>query len=299
MLSDINAEHVLFRKMPDAWHPYIKLARLDRPIGVWLLLLPCWWSIVLAHGSIWNMPQSSWIHMGWVAAGALLMRSAGCVVNDLWDRELDTKVERTKTRPLAAGEISVRHAFRFLAVLLVLGFIVLLQLPRLAVLLGVLSLALVASYPKMKKVTWWPQLFLGFTFNWGALLGWAAATGQLAWPSLLLYIGGIFWTLAYDTIYAHQDAENDALAGIKSTARLFAEKSPKYVAVFYGLSLLFLITAKYTAGPGILTPLLASFPAVFAVWLIRKWDMHDPKSCLAAFKANQIYGWLALLMLSF
>ncbi len=298
MSSDINPEHFLFRKTPPAWHPYLKLTRLDRPIGVWLLLLPCWWGIVLAHGGVFNVPRESWMIMGWVALGALIMRSAGCVVNDLWDRQLDAGVERTKTRPLASGEISVSHAIRLLAVLLTLSLFILVQLNWLAILLGVLSLALVVAYPKMKKMIWWPQLFLGLTFNWGALLGWAAATDQLAWPSLLLYTGGIFWTLAYDTIYAHQDQNDDARVGIKSTARLFAEKSPQYIATFYGLSLLLLITAKVISSPGILTPLLASLPITLIVWLMRKWDMNDPQSCLAAFKANQYYGWLVLLMLA-
>ena len=226
------------------------------------------------------------------------MRAAGCIINDLWDRELDADVGRTKTRPLASGEISVRQALIFLAVLLALSLFILLLLPGLAIVLGIISLLPVIAYPKMKRITWWPQLFLGFTFNWGALLGWAAITNHLAWGSLLLYSGGVLWTLGYDTVYAHQDKEDDALIGIKSTARLFAEKSKVYVAAFYGLALFFLVLAKYAAAPNILTPLLALPPLLQLVWQMRTWDMNSPRSCLRVFKSNQIYGWLVLLMLA-
>jgi 4-hydroxybenzoate polyprenyltransferase len=298
MSSDINTERLIFRKTPAFWHPYIKLARLDRPIGIWLLLFPCWWAIILSSGGLLKMSSTAWTIMAQVAIGAILMRAAGCIVNDLWDRKLDARVERTRTRPLASGDINVRQALAFLAVLLVLSLLILAMLPNLAIILGVASLLPVIAYPKMKRITWWPQLFLGITFNWGALLGWAAVTHQLALGSLLLYLGGIFWTLGYDTIYAHQDKDDDALVGIKSTARLFAGKSKVYVAAFYGLSLLFLVMAKYAAAPGILTPLLALPPLLQLVWQVKIWRMDDPQSCLRTFRSNQVYGWLILLMLA-
>ncbi|MCK5658585.1 MAG: 4-hydroxybenzoate octaprenyltransferase [Alphaproteobacteria bacterium] len=298
MPSDINPARMIFRKVPASWHPYIKLSRIDRPIGIWLLLFPCWWSIVLAGGGITNLSPEMWENMALFAAGAFLMRAVGCIINDLWDRHLDANVERTKTRPLASGEISVSQALRFLAVLLFLSLMILIMLPSLTIILGAFSLFLVVIYPKMKKLTWWPQLFLGFVFNWGILMGWSAMTGKLSWECLLLYTGGIFWTLGYDTIYAHQDKKDDALVGIKSTARLFGKKSRIYVSVFYGLSLFFLMTAKYAVSGSFLTPMLIALPAMQVVWQIRTWDINNPKSCLRIFKSNQIYGWLTLLMLA-
>lgn len=298
MPSDINLKALVFRKIPEKWHPFIKLARLDRPTGIWLLLLPCWWGIVLASGGIVQMSAQSWTNAILFAMGAVLMRAAGCIVNDLWDQKLDASVERTKSRPLASGEISVSHAIRFLAILLAASLLILISMPRVTIILGVLSLALVAAYPYMKRLTWWPQLFLGFTFNWGVLMGGASVYNELSWAIVLAYMAGIFWTLGYDTIYAHQDKEDDVLIGIKSTALLFGDKSQGYVAVFYGLSLLFLLIAKYMILPSLLTPLLTAVAAAQIIWQIRVWDMNDPESCLRVFKSNQVYGWLVLLMLA-
>lgn len=298
MSSDIEADHFIFRKTPERLHPYIKLARLDRPIGIWLLLLPCLWAVALSSEGIMNATSEAWLLMVKLAIGATLMRAAGCVINDLQDRQLDASVERTKDRPLASGEISVPHAMRFLGGLLAASLLILLTMPRLAIIFGVISLLPVAVYPKMKKITWWPQLFLGFTFNWGALLGWAAATGHFSWTSIFLYVGGIFWTLGYDTIYACQDKEDDATVGIKSTARLLGKKSYAVVSAFYGLSLLLLMFAKYHTQPTILTPLLASFALIHLIWQIQVWDMNNPASCLRVFKSNYVYGLLILLMLA-
>ncbi len=297
MASDIQAQHPVFLKTPPAWHPYIKLARLDRPIGTWLLLLPCWWGIVLSHGGIVNMDIGGWRNMFLFALGALLMRSAGCVVNDLWDRNLDQQVERTRTRPLAAGEISVKQVLIFLAALLAPAFLILLTLPKLDIALGFAALLLVGVYPLMKRVTWWPQLFLGFTFNWGALMGWAATDGTLAAPALWLYAGGIFWTLAYDTIYAHQDKEDDALIGVRSTARLFGDKSAVYVSVFYVAALTCWIIAKYLASPSIMTPMLTLPVIAHMIWQLRVWDMHNPANCLMIFRSSRNFGLLVLLLL--
>ena len=299
MFSDIDLTQLIFRKLPPSWHPYIKLARLDRPIGIWLLLFPCLWSILLASDGAVNMTLKNLQIILLFLVGAVLMRAAGCVVNDLWDMKLDAAVNRTKTRPLASGEISVTHALRFLIILLVLSLLVLIMLPHLAIVLGVLSLILVAVYPYMKRITWVPQLFLGLTFNWGALMGWAAVTEHLSSACVLLYISCIFWTLGYDTIYAHQDKEGDALIGIKSTARLFGESSKFFVAVFYVLSLIFLVMARYAGTPGLLTPLLSALPAAHAVWQLRNWGLNDPQSCLRIFKSNQVYGCLVLFMLAF
>ncbi|MBU6474740.1 MAG: 4-hydroxybenzoate octaprenyltransferase [Alphaproteobacteria bacterium] len=298
MFSDIDLSRLVFTKTPESWHPYIKLTRIDRPAGIWLLLAPCLWGIILAGTGLANISLHTCKLLLLFALGAALMRTAGCIVNDLWDMKLDAAVERTKTRPLASGEIGVAQALRLLGVLLALALLILVLLPRMAILLGVLSLLLVAAYPAMKRITWVPQLFLGFTFNWGALMGWAAVTGHVSKPAFLLYAAGIFWTLAYDTIYAHQDKEDDALVGVRSTARLFGAYSKYFVALFFALSVFFLLKAKYAASPGILTPLLTALPAAHAIWQLKNWNMDDPPSCLRVFKSNQIYGLLALLMLA-
>lgn len=311
MATDIHTEKPVFRITPKAWHPYLKLARVDRPIGTWLLLLPCWWSIALAGGGFQKMELREWGSMALFALGALLMRGAGCVVNDLWDRDLDAKVERTRTRPLPAGEVTVRQAFAFLCVLLAISLIILLQFNALTIKLGFLSLLLVGTYPLMKRVTWWPQLFLGFTFNWGALMGWAAVRGDFslnelpgALPQVFylapawLYAGGILWTLAYDTIYAHQDREDDAIIGIRSTARLFGNKSRAFIGAFFMLAILCLGVGKYFGDPGSrLAPVLIAFLAGHAMWQLRGWRMHDPQSCLSTFRANRDFGILAVLLM--
>jgi 4-hydroxybenzoate polyprenyltransferase len=303
MASDIQTGRLVFRLAPPRLHPYIKLARLDRPIGTWLLLFPCWWSLTLAAGGVAHMDARGWGLMMLFAAGAVLMRAAGCTVNDLWDRDLDAKVARTRTRPLPAGDITVRGALLFLAALLSLSLCILLILNGAAILLGLLSLALVAAYPLMKRVTWWPQLFLGFTFNWGALMGWAALRGGLPLHTesapLWLYAGGIFWTLAYDTIYAHQDREDDALVGVKSTARLFGRHSKPFVAGFFLLAILCFGIAKYFGAYSGLTPVFIVLAVLHAFWQVRSWDMGSPESCLKTFRANALFGWLVLGMMAF
>jgi 4-hydroxybenzoate polyprenyltransferase len=294
MPSDINLSQLIFSKTPEKWHPYIKITRIDRPIGIWLLLLPCWWGIILAKG----LAEVSFKEIALFGIGAVLMRAAGCIINDLWDRKLDSSVDRTKDRPLASGEISMLHALRFLVVLLALSLLVLMQLPRLTILLGIVSIALVIAYPYMKRITWLPQLFLGFTFNWGVLMGWSAVTEELSLPALYLYIGGIFWTLGYDTIYAHQDKEDDIRIGVKSTARLLGDKSRAFVAGCYGLAVMFILIAKYDVSPNVLTALLSAPMMAQMVWQLRSWDINDPQSCLRVFRSNQYFGWLVLLMLA-
>lgn len=286
MATDIQSRHILFRKMPRAWHPYIKLARLDRPIGIWLLLLPCLWALMAANAPWWHYPLFS--------LGAILMRSAGCTVNDLWDRDMDGKVERTRTRPLPSGDITPRAALVFLIVLLAVSLCILLQFNTLTIILGFLSLVLVVAYPLMKRITWWPQLFLGLTFNWGILMATAAVTGGLSLAAGVMYIGGIFWTLAYDTIYAHQDREDDAMVGIKSTALLFGNRNGVFVASFFGLAIICLGAAALINGNTLWW--LCLLPAAHAVWQMTRWDRKDNESSLNMFKSNRDFGFLVMVM---
>lgn len=296
-MSDLNPRHFLYSKTPPAWHPYLMLARIDRPTGTWLLLLPCLWALALADGTGFDTA-----HIGlWLVfvAGALLLRAAGCVINDLWDHRLDAGVERTRTRPLPAGLVTRRQAYVFLAGLLLAGLLLLLTLNRAAIVLGVLSLPLVIAYPLMKRVTWWPQAFLGLTFNWGALMGWAAVTGGIAPSAVLLYIGGILWTLAYDTVYAHQDREDDIKIGIKSTALHFGSRSKEYVQYFLSFAIVFFVLAKFCAAPSVLTTLLLLPVCAHAFWQMKTWQPDSADSSLKIFRSNAVFGLLVLLMFLF
>src|SRR5437762_259080 len=215
---------------PDWLRPYLRLARLDRPIGSWLLLLPCWWSVGLA--AVHAGTQVNLWHALLFFIGAFAMRGAGCTWNDIVDRDLDAKVERTRSRPIPAGQVSVTQAFVFLVLQALVGLAVLLQFNRFAVVAGIASLVIVAVYPFMKRITWWPQVVLGLAFSWGALMGFAVTLGRIDLTALVLYAGSIAWVIGYDTIYAHQDAEDDALIGIKSTARLFGARTQLALSVF-------------------------------------------------------------------
>jgi 4-hydroxybenzoate polyprenyltransferase len=273
-----------------AWtRPYLRLSRADRPIGTWLLLLPCWWSAALAAiqaGAAAPNPA----HIALFAIGALAMRGAGCTWNDLVDREIDALVERTRSRPIPSGQIGARAAALFLAAQALVGLLVLIQLNRFAIATGIASLAIVAVYPFMKRVTWWPQVGLGLAFSWGALIGWAAAFGSLDWPPLLLYAGSIAWVIGYDTIYAHQDRDDDALIGIKSTARLFAERTKPALVAFYALAVLLIGLAGYGAGAGTAFAVgLAAFAAHLA-WQVRRLDISDSANCLEVFRSNRDAG---------
>lgn len=292
--SDIKPDSSLIRVLPEGLRAYALLMRLDRPAGTWLLLLPGLWGIVLASGGLVQMNNHEWGLMALFAIGAVVMRAAGCVVNDLWDRDLDKQVGRTRMRPLASGAVSVRQAIGFLIVLLFIGLVILLQMNLFTVLLGIVSLPLIAIYPLMKRVTWWPQVFLGLTFNFGALMGWSAVTGMLEAPALLLYLGGIFWTLAYDTIYAHQDRDDDALAGIKSTALKFGTRSKKFVTGFFVMAW---ICFAFAAG---LKGFLFLLPAgAHLVWQLKNWNLDDVESSLRIFKSNRDFGLLVLAGLAF
>ena len=289
--SDIQAGDWIDRHVPAGWRPYSRLARLDRPIGVWLLLFPCWWSIALAA------QPGGWPDLWLVilfGIGALVMRSAGCTVNDIVDRDIDAKVARTATRPLASGRLSLTQAFAFLGLQLAVGLVILLQLSATAIWLGVASLILVAVYPFMKRITWWPQAFLGLTFNWGALMGWAAVRDEVAWPAVLLYAAGFFWTLSYDTIYAHQDKEDDTLIGVKSTALKLGPETKKWLLWFDLAMLALLIAAGAQAGMGWLYYVAVLGVAVHLKWQEFDVDLDDPKDCLSKFRSNRFIGWILL-----
>ena len=290
--SDIAPDHWTLRLAPAAVRPYLRLMRVDRPIGTWLLLFPGWWSLSLAAATYGNWPD--WWLAALFAIGALVMRGAGCTYNDLVDRDIDARVARTASRPIPSGEVSPRQAVIFIIGLLALGLLVLVLMNPFAIALGAGSLALIAVYPFLKRFTYWPQAWLGLTFNWGALLGWAAVTGGLALPPLLLYAAGLAWTLGYDTIYAHQDKEDDALVGVKSTALRFAGATKSWLAAFYGLTVLLLVAVGLAAHMP--WPFFAGIAAVAAhfAWQIATLDIDDPGNCLVRFKANRHVGWLLL-----
>jgi 4-hydroxybenzoate polyprenyltransferase len=272
--------------LPRSWLPWLLLARVDRPIGIWLLFLPGLWGILLAGAA----PRESVRLIVLFVAGSVVMRAAGCVVNDLWDRDIDRKVARTAGRPLASGVLSPVQGLVFAGALLLVGLLVLLQLDSLAQLLGVASLLLVALYPLAKRVTWWPQLMMGFTFGFGAPLGYAAGAGRLDAACAALYGAAILWDLGFDTIYAHQDREDDALVGVKSTARLFGERTAPFVAICYGGTVLLLVIAGWLTGlGGWYYPALA-LPALLFARQIARLDIHDPGLCLRLFKSNREAG---------
>ena len=269
--------------------PYLRLARLDRPIGSWLLLIPCWWSAALAAVAA-RAPAPSLAHLALFFVGAFAMRGAGCTWNDIVDRDLDAAVERTRSRPIPSGQVSVAKAALFLLLLALIGLSVLLTFNGFTVALGILSLVVVAVYPFMKRFTYWPQVVLGLAFSWGALMGWAAAFGSLAAPALLLYAGSIAWVIGYDTIYAHQDREDDALIGIKSTALLFGERTKPMLALFYGIAVILLGAAGFSAGAGGAFALGLLAFAVHLAWQIARLDIGSPDNCLAVFKSDRDAG---------
>jgi 4-hydroxybenzoate polyprenyltransferase len=289
--TDIQAGDWIDRHVPAGIRPYLRLARVDRPIGTWLLLFPGWWSLALAAAP-GQLPDG--YVMVLFAIGALVMRGAGCTINDIVDRDIDKQVARTATRPLASGALSLQQALVFLVLQLAVAFVILLQLEPLAIKLGVLSLLLVVAYPFMKRITWWPQAFLGLTFNWGALLGYAAVTNTLAWPPVLLYAAGFFWTLFYDTIYAHQDKEDDALIGVKSTARYFGDKTRSWLTGFAIATILLLMLTVMTAELGWVAKLGVIGVAVHLGWQTVSCNFDDAQDCKTKFYSNRFIGWILL-----
>ena len=274
---------------PQWLRPYLRLTRLDRPIGWWLLLLPCWWSSALAAGADGAWGPNPW-HLVLLLVGAIVMRGAGCTWNDLVDRDIDARVERTRSRPIPSGQVSVPAAAAFLVFQALIGLVVLLQFNRFAIAVGIASLGVVAIYPFMKRITYWPQIFLGLAFSWGALMGWAAVRGRLEVPAFLLYAGSIAWVIHYDTIYAHQDREDDALVGLKSTAILFAARTKPALALFSIAAALLIGAAGYGAGAGLAFALGLSAFAAHLAWQIRSIAIDDPDSCLRIFRSNRDAG---------
>jgi 4-hydroxybenzoate polyprenyltransferase len=285
--SDIPRGDWVERYLPALIQPYARLARLDRPIGTWLLLFPGWWGIAFASQR-WPDPALLLLF----ALGAVAMRGAGCTLNDIADRAYDGQVARTRSRPLPSGAVSVAQAVVFLLLQLAIGAAVLFSLNRTSIFLGLAVLGLIGTYPFMKRITYWPQVFLGLNFNWGALIGWTAVTGTLAWPSLLLYLGGIFWTIGYDTIYAHQDKEDDIRIGIKSSALALGSHTRPWLFAFYGTALLPWAVAGQMAELG--TAFWVGFAAAACqlAWQAARVVTDDPADCLAKFRSNRLVGWL-------
>ncbi|HXP04365.1 MAG TPA: 4-hydroxybenzoate octaprenyltransferase [Stellaceae bacterium] len=287
--TDIHAGDWVDRLLPRWAEPYARLARLDRPIGTWLLLFPGWWGIALA-GPRWPDPLLILLF----ALGAVVMRGAGCTLNDIADRNYDAKVARTRARPIPSGKVTVTQAIWFMHAQLAIGAVVLLSLNIASKRLGIAVLALIITYPFMKRVTYWPQLFLGLNFNWGALIGWTAVTGSLGWPPVLLYLGGICWTLGYDTIYAHQDKEDDARIGVKSSALALGDKTRPFLFVFYGVAVALWIAAGIAAGLSPVFLIASALAAAQLAWQAAMVDTDDPIDCLRKFRSNRIVGWLML-----
>lgn len=301
-VADAAAGNWVDRWAPAVTRPYLRLSRADRPIGTWLLLIPCLWGIALAAMSDGFRGWDLWLALS-CGVGAFVMRGAGCTWNDIADRDIDGQVARTRSRPIPSGQVSVRGALLWMVAQALAGALILFSYNWLAIGLGVGSLALVAIYPFAKRFTWWPQVFLGLAFNWGALLAFAAHAGAVTAGAVALYAAGIVWTLYYDTIYAHQDKEDDALIGVKSTARLFADRSRQWLWGFLAATVLLMALAVVLSPlHGVWAPLVA-LAGVWAmgwhmVWQMRRLDLDDPASCRAGFLANRDAGLIAALFLA-
>jgi 4-hydroxybenzoate polyprenyltransferase len=277
------------RYAPAVTRPFLRLARLDRPIGAWLLFWPCAWSAALAARSAGEAFPNIW-HLVLFAIGATVMRGAGCTYNDILDRNIDAQVARTRSRPLPSGQITTRAAASFMVALALAGFLVLLQFNAFAIVLGIASLLPVAIYPLMKRITHWPQAVLGLSFGWGALMGWAAVFGGLDWPAVLLYAATISWIIGYDTIYAHQDKEDDALIGLGSTALRFGPQTPYWLTGFYGLTWMLLLAAGLMVGSGVIMHTALALVALQFTWQITTLDIGDAQNCLTRFRSNSVVG---------
>lgn len=303
MVADALRGSWVHRFLPERFWPFAQLARWERPIGWWLLMWPCQWSLMMAvasHAPIagpagaytWTYWANIGIYFLLFMAGAFVMRGAGCTYNDLVDVDIDNQVARTRSRPLPSGRVTRKQAAIFLALQLLAGLGILLQFNWYTIQVGVISLITVLIYPFMKRITWWPQLFLGLAFSWGAFMGWASVEGQLAWPPVILYAGSILWVIGYDTIYAHQDIEDDALVGVKSTARLFGENTKTAVSLLFGGAMALFALAFSLAG--------VMWPAWFGLglgaahmfWQMRTLDISSPQTCLMLFKSNSQFGWI-------
>lgn len=293
--TDINRTHWILRLLPAWMRPYGRLARWDRPIGTWLLLFPCWWALAFSapltrtHGA----GALAWL-MLLFAIGAGAMRGVGCTWNDFLDRDVDARVERTRNRPLPAGEATVRQALVWLVVQAAIGAVILFSFSPFAIMVGLASLLVVAVYPLMKRVTSWPQVVLGLAFNWGALLGWAVTQDRIAAASIALYLGGVAWTLVYDTIYAMQDQRDDAIVGVRSTARRFQAHPQIWLTVFAVLTVIGFGLTGWLTDIGALYYVALAAVAAHLTWQIATMKPHDPADCLHKFRANRFIGWLLL-----
>jgi 4-hydroxybenzoate polyprenyltransferase len=279
-------------RVPLSVQPYLRLARMDGPIGTWLLYWPCVFGLALG-AMVAGRPFSDlrdWWYVVLFGIGALVMRGAGCTYNDIIDRDIDAQVARTRGRPIPSGAVTAKQAAVFLGLQLIVGFLILISLNWFAVALGASSLVLIAIYPFMKRITWWPQAWLGLTFNWGALLGFAAVTGSVDLADLCLYAGCFFWTLGYDTIYAHQDREDDALIGVKSTARLLGARSRAWIRGFYAAAFCLILTAALAQGASLILIPLLCLAGAHMLWQVRKLDVDSPDACLKLFRANRDTG---------
>ncbi|MEQ9490287.1 MAG: 4-hydroxybenzoate octaprenyltransferase [Alphaproteobacteria bacterium] len=303
--SDIRPMSWMQELLPKPLKPYGLLARLDRPIGTWLLLLPCWWGLTLAWADFFAdgsgphpaLPFPPLLFLLLFAAGALVMRGAGCTWNDITDRDFDGRVARTALRPIPAGDVSLRQAYIFLILQLLTGLLVLVQFNPTTIVIGASALALVAAYPFMKRITYWPQAWLGLTFNWGVLVGWASLHASLHPQALVLYVAGIFWTLGYDTIYAHQDKEDDALIGVKSTALRFGDASRLWIGGFYTMTLVLIGISGFMANLGIGFWVGFAAAAGHLIWQVKTVDFDKAENCMRRFKSNRDFGFIVVAAL--
>lgn len=294
MVSDAPRGNWVDRLLPGRARAYARLARLDRPIGWWLLLWPCWWSSALASsfdGSQFPAP----LHLLLFLIGAVVMRGAGCTYNDIVDRKIDAEVARTRSRPIPSGQVGVAGALVLLVVLALIGLAVLIQFNTFAILLGIASLATIAIYPFLKRITNWPQIGLGISFSWGALMGWAVLLGNLDWPPIILYVGCIFWVIGYDTIYAMQDKEDDALAGVRSTARLFGARAKSLIAFSYSCAIILFAVSFWMAETGVIAFMGLGLGAAHLAWQVKTLNAENAERCLKLFRSNRDYGWIIFL----
>ena len=294
LIADAPPDNWVDRYAPSSLQPYLKLARFDRPIGAWLLLFPCWWSLALAELARGRPYPNLW-YLALFTVGAFVMRGAGCTHNDIVDRNYDGRVERTASRPIPSGQVSTVQALAFGIGLSLIGLLVLVQFNQFTIWLGIASLVPVAIYPFMKRITSWPQVVLGLTFKWGALVGWAAIYGELSASPVALYVGCVLWTIGYDTIYAHQDKEDDAELGLKSTALRFGDSTKDWVAGFYSGAIVLWAAAGMLAGAHLIFFTALALVGVQLAWQVATLDIDDPQNCLRRFRSNRDVGWALFL----
>jgi len=296
-VADAPPDNWVDRYAPESMRPYLRLARLDRPIGFWLLLLPCWWSAGLAGVSLGLPYPDPWLLLLF-AVGALAMRAAGCAYNDYVDHEYDARAARTASRPIPSGQVTPAEALAFAAICALVGLLVLVQFNSYTIKLGAASLLLVAIYPFMKRFTYWPQVVLGLVFNWGALVGWSAVMGSVGLPAILLYAGSVLWTIGYDTIYAHQDREDDLMLGLRSTAIRVGPNTVSFVGALYAGAIVLWLLAGYLAGTHLIYFTAVVLASLQMAWQVTTLDTADAANCLRRFRSNRDVGMVIFLGLA-